>query len=487
MPSKRVNDMVPKRSIRDISKKDILPPKRVLGKTTKSVTKSSAQEIDTPTAAKRVASSQRIEQKLKKVEDSASIIGGPRLANKVKPYEIETRFENAPDSGSSVLERPMFRKVIYLTLIVLAVVIVGGGLTLTALSRATVNIKPKTVSIPVDMIFTAKKNPTASIEIPYEVIDITQSASTTVDGVEGDFVQTKAKGVVTLYNNQTTPQTLSLNTRIDNTKGLVYRLSRGVTIPAKKTVAGKPVPGSVDVVVVADQPGDVYNSKVMDLSGDFKVIGFKGTPKYSLVFARQKFDITGGYVGREWKISPEIASSTIETLKASVQSMLTTEYAKNVPVDYVAFSGNSAITFSTPEYTNKSNGKVNIKVQGNINGAIISKNSIAGLIMNKQQNKYPLDIFIPENVQDLAYTAITKNFSSKNSQNLIFKLTGNMVLRGNVITDDVRSKLLGKDISESKDIFASYPSIASADVIITPPWMSSLPSKAERLKINIVK
>lgn len=464
MPTKRVNDMVPKRSIRDISKKDILPPKRVLPRATKvskaAVIKPHAAEID-------------------------SIIGGPKVSDKVKPYSVETRFANAPIKLSVTNNK--YRKLIY-PVIIFFVLIIIGAIFLTYNSKATINIKPKTVSIPVDMIFTAKKTPTATIEIPYEVVNLSETASSTVNGVEGSFIQNKSKGVVTLYNNNPAPgQNLANGTRIENSKGLVYRLSKAVVIPGKKTVAGKSVPGSIDVVVIADQPGDVYNSKVLDLTGDFKIVGFKGTPKFTTVYGRQKTDLTGGYVGRDWKIDPEIASSTTASLKNNIFTNLSSEYSKNIPADYVTFPGNILVTYSNPEYVPRGNGKVDIKITGNLSGAIIGKKSIASLVLSRQQNKYSLDIFNPENIQDLTYTPITKNFSAKNEQNLIFKLSGNMVLNGIVVDKDISAKLIGKSTDESKSIFANYPSIASADVIITPFWVNSFPNKTERLRINVVK
>lgn len=477
MPSKKVNDMVPKRSIRDISKKDILPSKRTATKFTPKISK-----------AKGIKEIQKTPDQINPSR-SADIIGVPKVVQKPKPYGVETRYVESSNSGRQSSTKS--RKTLYTILSIAAVLVVllsGAAMYFTYNATATVQIKPKVVSVPVDMIFTAKKTPTASVEIPYEIINLTQTASATVDGVEGGFIQNKSKGVVTLYNNyQNSGQSLALGTRIEGSGGLVYRLSKAVVIPGRKTVAGKVTPGSVDVVVIADQPGDIYNSKIMDLKGDFKIIGFKGTAKYNEIFGRQKTDFTGGYVGREWKIAPAIASTTISNLRNSLAAELDAQYMKSIPADYVTFPGNATTTYGAVEYVPRGNGKVDIQITGNLSGVMISQKSIAGVILNRQQSKYTLDVFTPKNIQDLDYMPITKNFSAKSAQNLVFKLTGNMQLEGSVPLKDLTDKLVGMSTSQNKAVFSNYPGIASAEVIISPFWVHSFPSNPSKITTSIVK
>ena len=212
-------------------------------------------------------------------------------------------------------------------LILLALIIIGAASVagFTYFSSAKVSISPKQQIIKVDGIMLAKKDPKTTLELPYEVVSINQTATENVSTIAGAYVQEKAKGTVTLYNSfSVTAQKLVAGTRLKNSKGLIYKLDAAVTIPGYKKVNGKTVAGSADAKVTADQAGDIYNGKLADLSGDFTIVAYEGTPKASTLYGRLKTDFTGGYVGKSMEVAPEVASSTEKSLKDEVTKKLKT-------------------------------------------------------------------------------------------------------------------------------------------------------------------
>ena len=85
---------------------------------------------------------------------------------------------------------------------------------------------------------------------------------------------------------------------------MIYKIPESITVPGKKTVGGKSIPGSVETLIFADEPGEKYNLKISELKGDFKVAGFKGDKKYDFFYGRAKTDIDGGSSGVIKKFPP---------------------------------------------------------------------------------------------------------------------------------------------------------------------------------------
>src|SRR6185436_19331087 len=100
------------------------------------------------------------------------------------------------------------------------------------------------------------------------------------------------------YNNYSTAsQNLDIDTRLEGSNGKIYKTKTKIVIPGMKD--GKT--GSVEVKVYASVAGPEYNSAPLD----FKIFGFKGTPKYSKFYGRSKGALSGGAKGKAPALSAE--------------------------------------------------------------------------------------------------------------------------------------------------------------------------------------
>ena len=240
-------------------------------------------------------------QKARTIEDE-DVPVAPRATSRETAKE-EARMEILEELAEEkeTVRRPSLRKKkngknIFLAFIITLLCL---GVIATSLSllyaKATVTITPKIANFNIEGTFTAKKEPLSS-ELGYEVVTATDETTSTIAATAGPLVQTKAKGTVVIYNNHsTTPQTLIAGTRLSTPEGLVYRTASSIVVPGKKAS-----PGSVSVAIVADQAGENYNTKISDLSGDFKIVGYKGTDKYSSFYGRLKTDLLGGFSGKQF-------------------------------------------------------------------------------------------------------------------------------------------------------------------------------------------
>jgi hypothetical protein len=124
-----------------------------------------------------------------------------------------------------------------------------------------------------------------TISVSYKTTGTKGSSS-----VSSDLNQ-KAKGKVTIYNEYgKEPQQLVATTRISTSDGKIFRIIKGVTVPGTKEESGQLKPGSVEVDVIADQAGESYNIN----PSEFKIPGFKDSPKYDKFYAKSTVSMSGG-------------------------------------------------------------------------------------------------------------------------------------------------------------------------------------------------
>ena len=70
----------------------------------------------------------------------------------------------------------------------------------------------------------------------------------------------RATGVIVVYNAYSAaPQRLIKNTRFATEDGKIFRAKDSIVVPGTTIENGKIIPGSVEAIVVADEPGEAYN------------------------------------------------------------------------------------------------------------------------------------------------------------------------------------------------------------------------------------
>lgn len=144
------------------------------------------------------------------------------------------------------------------------------------------------------------------------------------------FIRERARGTLTLYNAYSSaPQTLVANTRLQDPSGKVFRLSAGVTVPGAKVAEGAIVPTSINATVVADEPGEQYNIEPTQ----FRIPGFRGTPKYQGFSAASTERFGGGFVGEARVIESADLTRASEDLTRRVVAALQDELRGAIPPD----------------------------------------------------------------------------------------------------------------------------------------------------------
>lgn len=371
-------------------------------------------------------------------------------------------------------------------LVTFLIIFVGIALIAVALSllysKASVTITPKVAHFDVNGTFTAKKDPDSSL-LGYDIVTSMDTLTQTVPATPGPKIETKAKGTVTLYNEQTTQQKIVAGTRLSNPDGEIYRTSVTVVIPAGKSGT----PGKVDVAVIAQEAGAHYN---ISLSGDsnFKIVAYKDTPKYATVYARLKTAIAGGFSGSKVSISPEIQKATVKNIQESLSTKLFASAKSKVAKDSILYDGAYVIEYEIPEPVAKDAANAEITVKGTLSGASFKRNSLIKSIAAKELDKFPSPTYEISGMEDLKFTLVnSKDFSPKKGTSAVFTLKGPISLTGTFSETALKDELKGTPLKDSNTIFARYPSIANAYALITPFWMRSFPNSTDKIIIELKK
>ncbi|MEK7095163.1 MAG: hypothetical protein AAB917_00715 [Patescibacteria group bacterium] len=352
-------------------------------------------------------------------------------------------------------------------------------------SKAVVTIIPKVAPIEINGKFTAKKNAGVS-EIPYEIVSLSASETSNIPAIDGPFIETKSKGSAYLYNKQINSQSIVAGTRLSNADGLIYRTTATVTIPAGKNISGKLVPGSVTVSIIADKAGIDYNMSLSDLTGDLKIVAFKGGDKYTTVYGRVKTDLVGGFVGNKKTVSVEARKVAVENLQNSLQKKLSNDLSLSVPTGSILFNNASIFEYQVSDGKSSPSGTVEIVVKATAHGIIFKTGTLIKTIGAHELSKFPVTSYDIKGIETLSFSIVnTKDFSIQKGTPLIFNLKGSLSLVGTVPENTLKNELKGISLEQSNTVFAKYPAIGSAHALITPFWMRSFPSAPEKIIIEL--
>jgi hypothetical protein len=371
------------------------------------------------------------------------------------------------------------RNLIMFVVILASVVIIGVALSLLY-SKAVVTITQKVVNFNVDGTFIAKKDAIGD-DLSYSSITVSDSSTQSISATKGALIQTKAKGVVNVYNNySSSPQTLVAGTRVATSDGLIFRTTSTISIPGKKTT-----PGVISVGIVAEKAGVEYNLKASENKGNMNIPGYKGSPKYEGFYARLKNDTVGGYSGYKMSINDQAKKDAVKAIQDSLKIQLVTKLNQNVPKDFILYNSSYNIDFETSEPVMKGTSSAEITVKGIAYGAIFNNKVLVRYIAGREISKFPSDTYLIDGDKTLAFNiSNTKDFSVKKGTPLIFTLKGPIKITGIFDETKLKNELKGIRLQDSNSVFAKYPSISNAYALITPFWLRSFPSNPEKINIE---
>lgn len=362
----------------------------------------------------------------------------------------------------------------------LAIIILVFALTYV-FAGATVYITPREGSVELTGPLLAEKVPQDGLGFQMLVIEDTASATVAASGTS--YVEKKAIGTVRLFNNHSTsPQKLLIDTRLVAPNGNIYKTKVATTIPGQKMVSGKLTPGTVDVEVYADESGENYNAKDLDL----KILGFKGGPKYETIYARTTTEIKGGFKGESSNISEEELENQTEVLRTQLSKSLIEKARAQLPESFVMYDKVTVINFDEPAISTSLDGSGAEIKQRAVMNAILFKESdltkalVSGVVADDDKEKVAVSNIRDLNIElDPAYKI--GDPSTMQSIKIIINDKVNVVWL--VDYDELKTVLAGTKKREFESKMLQFKNIDKTELSLKPFWKSRLPEKLGAINI----
>lgn len=365
---------------------------------------------------------------------------------------------------------------------------IGAGIALIVLvvaifslrTSATLTYIPKSVAINFTKdVYTAHKN--TENQLLFSVIKLSGEKGLAAPASGEVKVSRKAQGTIVVYNDYgAQPQKLVKTTRFQTPDGKIYRVGTDISVPGQKIVDGKLVPGSLEIMVVADQPGDTYNIP----PSDFTLPGLKGDPKFSKIYARSKTAMTGGFVGMEKAVSPEDTTKAKSSLEAALKTELLAQANAQVPADYILFPNLVSIVYEDLPQSNQTNSGATINERGNFYGVMFKKQDLVSFLVQK---KAVADTGILVDIPDIS--SLDLSFVGQpqgdllNTEQISFQVTGNVITTFVVDEEALKKDLSGTKRNEEDAVLKKYPGIVSANAVLRPFWNNTFPTDVSKIKI----
>ncbi|OHA00848.1 MAG: hypothetical protein A3C11_03165 [Candidatus Sungbacteria bacterium RIFCSPHIGHO2_02_FULL_49_12] len=354
----------------------------------------------------------------------------------------------------------------------------------TIFARVLINIRPFTETLTLPPVALRVSPSAQSIDasqgvIPGEYIEFSDQKQFQGAATGKQFVNSKARGVVTISNAYSSqPQVLVANTRFVTTDGKVFRLEKSVTVPGAKVDNGNITPNTITATIVASAAGDQYNIG----PSDFVIPGFQGTPKYKTFTAKSDAAFTGGLVGEAVVATDADIKKAVESATADMFNSLRDSLNNKIPPGFNVVDGarQVAITNVDAPPAKFPGATFQVTVSGKVQAIAFRPPDEGNLIAALFSTTTPR-VFIPAK-SSVDHRSVALDIAKKQ---LSFVVAGSIALGTRLDSDALAAALAGKSADDITSIIRGAPGIEAFKMKFFPFWLWRAPSDQTKVKITI--
>lgn len=410
----------------------------------------------------------------------------PTISNKTEVNSINTPPPENFSYKYEYSEPPKHsKKILYISVGLLVLALFFG---ISAFFKsAKIQITPKSEVSVINENFKASKNISGN-GLGFQIVTTSKDTERTVPTTDEINVEKKASGRIVVYNNfSTQPQALVKTTRVETSDGLIYRTLDDISVPGIQTKNGKTVAGSVEVRVEADKPGPKYNISLRD----FTIVGFKGTSKYTKIYARSKTEMSGGFIGVQKTVSSETISKIERELEGELEASLSKDMISQIPENYVLYSSSTSYKFepiTQVDVTSEENSTANsviFRKKGSVSAVIFDKGALSRAIIARVLPDVVNDVIKITNLDSLSFSVQPETqFDSNTSTSLSFNLKGEANFQWVIDENKLKTDLLGISKNNALIILGTYDSVIKEAKIETSPfWNKTIPDDPDKVTL----
>lgn len=373
-----------------------------------------------------------------------------------------------------------------------AIIVISSFVLSLLFAGASVTVYPKQETVAVNTEFTASQ---ASESLPFERMEIERTQTATLVATSEQQVEERASGVITIFNEYAdTPQRLIKNTRFQSPTGRIYRIRSSVEVPGMKSDA---TPGTIDVEVFAEEPGESYNTEPVE----FTIPGFEGLPQEGKVYARGTEDITGGFAGVRRTLDNAEREQALAQMETTLRDeLLAAAFADTEqPEGYVLYRDAVMFSFETLPDTLTGDEEVTVSVTGTLHGILLPEAQFASNLARVTVPGYdgtPVRVDNPEDLRVSVKVAPSEDEEATSTspwlaQTLTLGISGKARLVWEFDPEQLAVDLAGKEkeamyATGNQGVLSAYPGIDRAEASIRPFWKGAFPEEPENIAIETV-
>ncbi len=345
---------------------------------------------------------------------------------------------------------------------------------------ATVEVTPRVGNIELNEIVVAKKSPLDSKSLTFSMTSVEGEESVKISSTEKKYIEKKAVGTVRIFNeNSTSAQKLLIDTRLVTPDGKIYKTDKAVSVPGQKLVNGKKVPGTVDVGVYSDLPGEEFNAPDLD----FKIFGFKGSPKYETIYAKSVTEISGGFKGDSYDLSPEEEKTQTEALLKTLEENLLSKAKIEVPEGFVIYDTAVIFDAETPTTETKDGSPV-LTQKAKLHALLFKKDNLTRNLVQKLVSDFDNNrVYLP-NLEDISVELMSASEINPSTVDTVsLSIKGDTEVIWEIDEDKLKDALVGTKKRKFESVLSEFKNIDRAEYSLKPFWKNTLPSKTEQIEI----
>lgn len=317
--------------------------------------------------------------------------------------------------------------------------------------------------------------------IPAQIFTVSKNGVYSFPASGSEVVERKSSGKVTIWNAYSSEaQPLVKNTRFVTPEGKVYRITSAVTVPGAKISEGKIQASSVEADIMADQPGDSYNTGPV---AKLRIPGFQGSPKYDGFYGEFKNGVSGGFVGEMKVPTKDDVARAKEEVTAKVDAAVKSSVMMTIPPEFKVVE--SAIAYSivkdgvTSDADDKGEFSYGVMMEAKV--PAYKEDDLVALMAEKfkETNADPHDLV----VKNLSYASDPS--ADLSAGRISIPLEFNGVWARSFNPETFRGEILGASEESLKSAIFAIPGVLSAKADLWPFWVSKVPNDPGKIEINV--
>lgn len=313
--------------------------------------------------------------------------------------------------------------------------------------------------------------------IPARLFEQEQEATKSFPATGSDEREEAATGVIRIFNENASAQTLVVNSRFVAEDGKLFRSTEAVSVPAAR--GGQA--GSADVKVKGAEPGPEYNIG----PSNFSLPGLAGSALYTTVYGKSSAQMTGGAIGQTAVVTQADIDKAREQLLEELEVEAKKSLLSRIPPNYLVLE--SAIETelledntlvqegaALEEFTYTASIKISGLAFSSGHGMDLGRDLFNDYLQDTQQVK--------EETLKISYTTEASNIES-----------GRMVLNMDISAEQysrvdligLENRFRGASQGQFQAILGEFPSLEKAEFSLWPFWLQGLPRDRSRMDIDL--